>query len=399
MRIRDEYAHLVVGSKCGAGVQEPSPDEGIRDDWLRKTEAAVDRILLLSHNRWLLQPGKPYAHLGERAIVRVMHDHDVGRWDWTRAFAYIAEATAITIECVGYGVRDFIYLNEWNITQEGGSNTREGYQHVNTLGQVIHDHVRQRVRDATGQEIRIIGPNFSPGNGEDEALFDGRTGFQLCGALLATCDIIGIHLYGGDASGLIAAADAHWRAKRLERYRPGIRADGHTQPFMITEFNHPGTRLDSAASIERYLNHVENYYRWVNGEDDVVAAIHFLATNTDAAFQEYTWARMPVAFTRLARMDRQAELDGAEPGPEPVPTPGGYVKDDRGFEERFSAYVNKTATRRKWAPGNEPSTDEYGVVRQDFTYKTAAGNDKYGTLSTGVGENGYSDDVFHSIFA
>lgn len=397
MQIRDEYAHLVVGSKTGAGIQGSSFPE--------RVDQCFDRVLVLSPDRHLLGPGMPLGHLGERAIVRVMHWPDAWR-TWEELFKFVNLCVGVVTEMYDWGVRDFILMNELNLTDEGGGDTKADYERINSFGTVAHDHVRQRLVDSGRGGIRLWGPNFSPGHGEDENRFSEglQSGYDLCAALLDRCDVIATHHYGHDASGLIEAPDASWYACRLDRVRVHLRQRGFKQPFAVTEFNHPGTDLLNAASVSRYLDHVENYYRWLNGQDDVIAAVHFLATNTDVRFQEYTFMRMPGAFDRLGRFDRNSELDGSsEPAPGPVP--GGYYQmDERGFDSRFTEYVSTTAARRKWQRSNEPSTDEYGIVRQDFHYFTTAGNRKDGTLSVSASSdmdvNGYAPDaVYHAIFA
>lgn len=359
--------------RTGCGVQGPSD--------IDRLSRIFNATLVLQGDEGLIQP-RPDMEFWYRPMHGVTID-DPG-----------VDARGVTISAfLPYhnGCRTLVFPNEY-IAVEGPPATEDNYKRFNAWGVEFVSLLKESLQMSGMGDMRIVGPSMSPGHQED----DGFEGYRLLKDYLSALDGISTHYYWRPDGGFLHDPDAIWWSKRIEMTRAILVDLGlGDKPISVTEFNRKTNRADSQ-DIANYCGELREYYAYLAGLGYVEAAFTFLATCKDPAFADLTLAEMPGA---LDQLDGLKDSIVGVPMP-PTPTSGGYTVDSRGFDSRFSAYVNKTAARRKWTAANDPSTDEYAVVRQDFTYTTAGGAQKYGTLVAGSGLNGFDDGgVWHEIYS
>ena len=270
MRIRPEYAPLVLGSKVGCGVQGEAP--------LDQLDSVCDRVLCLDESLEFYLP-----RFGPRAWLRIVHDS--GNWKDPRLWAEhcaIRMATAYR-----YGCRDLIVGNE-QIALEGLSANPDAYRWLNEWGLANLAMLRQQLDWRGCPGVRVWGPALSPGHSED----DFFQGYRLLAPYLAQLDGIAVHNYWGPGWGFIGAPDAQWWAQRIVRAHALIEGElGIVKPWSITEYNRKVDRGDHG-DIVNYASECRRYHAWTNSLDRVVAVFTFLGYNRDPGFDDLTWAKM-----------------------------------------------------------------------------------------------------------
>lgn len=311
MKIRPEYASLVVGSKLGVGTQGQTD----RD----RLAATADRVLILDQD---LEHYGPY--FGSRGWLRVMNDPHGG---WKDPVAHAAAIAPVIYRAYGYGIRDFLTINE-PIALEGLGAEPDDYRTLNDWG-VTMLHELRSLLPLPG--LRYWGPALSPGHQED----DGFEGYRLLAGYLAALDGVAVHNYWGPDFGFFNHSDFEWWAGRIERAHRLVSSMGIIRPFATTEFNRKVDRADPA-DVARYATECQRYYAWLNSLDYVVAAFTFLYCNQDPAFDDLTWSQMPGMVEAMQQFGRQSEgewslpiwtppnlpvMDEPEPEPQEEPVP------------------------------------------------------------------------------
>ncbi len=298
MRIRPEYAHLIVGSKVGAGVQ----GNYVIDQPTR----IIDPVLVLDESLEFYGP-----KLGNRMWLRIYHDGH----NWKDPILW-AQHCAIRMEAAyQYGCRNLITGNE-QIALEGLGAEPSDYDALNTWGCMHLAALRAELAVRGCHGVRIWGPALSPGHQED----DGFEGYRRLEDYLRELDGIAVHNYWYPGGGFIGDPDAEWWSQRILRAHDLIEGRlGIVKPWAITEFNR---KVDTGSNddIADYAEQTKRYYQWVNSLDYVVAAFTFLYCRRDPVFSDLTWADMPTMLDRMRDgWDRRSEGEWSTPAPEPQP--------------------------------------------------------------------------------
>ncbi len=327
MRIRPEYAHLIVGSKVGAGVQ------GLCD--IGQLMRVVDPVLVLDESLEYYAP-----RLGERMWLRIVHDGS----NWKDPILYAQHCAERMATAYQHGCRNLITGNE-QIALEGLGAEPEDYNTLNAWGCTHVAALRHELEKRGCPDVRIWGPALSPGHSED----DNFEGYRRLKHYLCALDGIAVHNYWYPGGGFIGDPDAEWWSQRILRAHNLIEGwMGIHKPWAITEFNRK-VKLDDVSDIANYAEQTKQYYRWVNSLDYVVAAFTFLYYRRDPVFAELSWYDMLTMLDRMENgWDRLSEGEFAAPQPQP----GGNEMADftigPGVRAKIAEMVDTACSDEQW---------------------------------------------------
>lgn len=298
MRVDPRWADIVVGSKCGVGVQG--------ETGLDRLKGIADPVLVLDESRAYYASA-----LGDRMWMRVYHDSS----NWKDPSLWAQHCAIQGAYAYDHGCRNLLFCNE-QIGVEGLGQSEDDYRWLNEWGVTCTALLRDRLNRMGCNDMRLWGPALSPGHCED----DGFVGYRLLAPWLNMLDGISAHFYWRPDGGFIDHWESPWWAGRIEKAYAVVHDElGIDKPWAITEWNRKVNR-ENQSDILAYADQCKQYVWYLNSLPYVVAGFTFLYCRRDPGFADLTWADMPRMMDYMSEpWDRKAELPGYEHVPQPDP--------------------------------------------------------------------------------